>query len=91
MARIWRTKFPSLILAAQPLPYLWGPSDNINFTLGVGDTLRPGTLYWCEADNLDSAPDTNQHDVTDPSEALVNGRHESGGKSLRLTIKRAIG
>ncbi len=76
------------ILAAQPLPYLFGPTDNINYTFGVGDTLRPGTLYWCSGSNLDSAPDTNQMDVTDPSEPLVNGAM-SGGRGVLFSIKRA--
>jgi len=82
-------EIPEPILAAQPLPYLWGPSDNIPFTLGVGDSLRPGTLYWSKGNNLDSSPDTNQQDLTDPSEALVNGVLV-GGKSLVFTISRAI-
>jgi hypothetical protein len=76
------------ILAAQPLPYMFGPTDNINFTFAVGDPLRPGTLYWCKGGNLDSAPDTNQQDVTDPSEALVNG-DMSGGLGVVFSIKRA--
>ena len=76
------------ILAAQPLPYLFGPTDNINFIYGVGDPLRPGTLYWCEGSNLDSAPDTNQQDVTDPNEALVNGCM-SGGSGVLFSDKRA--
>jgi hypothetical protein len=33
---------PEPILAQQPLPYLFGPTDNINYTFGVGDQLRPG-------------------------------------------------
>ncbi len=61
------------ILAAQPLPYLWGPTDNVSFFFGCGDPLRPGTLYWSKGNNPDSAPDTNQQDVTSPSEPLVNG------------------
>lgn len=61
------------ILAAQPLPYLWGPTDNISFAFGCGDPLRPGVLYWCKGGNLDAAPDTNQEDVTSPSEPLQNG------------------
>lgn len=76
------------ILAAQPLPYLFGPTDNINFTYAVGDTLRPGTLYWCAGSNLDAAPDTNQLDVTDPSEPLVNGAMSSG-RGVLFSIKRA--
>lgn len=76
------------ILAAQPLPYIWGPTDNINFVFAVGDPLRPGTLYWCSGSNLDSAPDTNQMDVTDPGEPLVNGAM-SGGRGVLFSIRRA--
>jgi len=60
-------------LAAQPLPYLFGPTDNVSFFFAVGDPLRPGTLYWSKGNNPDSAPDTNQQDVTSPSEPLQNG------------------
>ena len=61
------------ILAAQPLPYIWGPTDNVAFAFGCGDPLRPGTLYWSKGNNLDAAPDTNQQDLTSPSEPLQNG------------------
>jgi hypothetical protein len=61
------------ILAAQPLPYIWGPTDNVAFAFGCGDPLRPGTLYWSKGNNLDAAPDTNQQDITSPSEPLQNG------------------
>lgn len=61
------------LLAAQPLAYLWGPTDNVSFFFGCGDSLRPGTLYWSKGNNPDSAPDTNQQDVTSPSEPLQNG------------------
>ena len=76
------------ILANQPMPYLFGPTDNINYTFAVGDPFRPGTLYWSSASNLDAWPDTNQFDVTDPSEALVNGAM-SGGRGVLFSIKRA--
>ena len=76
------------ILANQPLPYLWGPTDNVNFVFGVGDPLRPGTLYWCAGSNLDAAPDTNQEDVTDPSEPLMNGIM-TGGRGIVFSISRS--
>jgi hypothetical protein len=79
---------PEPILAAQPLAYLFGPTDNINYEFGVGDPLRSGTLYWCKGSNLDSAPDTNQMDVTDPSEPLVNGAM-SFGYGVVFSIRRA--
>jgi hypothetical protein len=65
-------------LASQQLPYVWGPTDNINFAFGCGDPLRPGTLYWCKGSNLDSAPQTNQQDLTSPSEPLQNGAMVAG-------------
>jgi len=76
------------ILAQQPLPYLFGPTDNIPFTVAVGDPLRPGTIYWSKGNNLDSAPDTNQEDITDPGEALVNGAM-SAGFAIVFSIRRA--
>jgi hypothetical protein len=82
----WNIAEPKL--AAQPLAYIWGPTDNINYAFGCGDPYRPGTLYWSKGSNLDSWPDTNQMDVTDPSEALVNGAM-SGGLGVLFSIKRA--
>lgn len=67
---------------------MWGPTDNINFAYAVGDPLRPGTLYWCSGSNLDSAPDTNQLDVTDPSEPLINGAIAKG-LGVLFSTKRA--
>jgi hypothetical protein len=81
-------EIPEPILAAQPLPYMWGPTDNINYVFAVGDLFRPGTLYWCKGSNLDAAPDTNQMDVTDPGEPLVNGAI-AGGLGVLFSIKRA--
>src|SRR5208337_2703698 len=77
------------ILAAQPLPYIWGPTDNVAFAFGVGDPLRPGTLYWCKGNNLDSAPDTNQQDLTSPSEPLQNGCIVTG-ISMVFSTERAF-
>jgi hypothetical protein len=75
------------ILAAQPMGYMFGPTDNINYAYANGDYLRPGTQYWCKGSNLDAAPDTNQADVTDPSEALVNGAM-TGGLAVVASIRR---
>lgn len=82
----WNIAEPDL--AAQPLPYIFGVTDNINYVFGVGDPNRPGTLYWCAGSNLDAWPDTNQMDVTDPSEPLVNGAM-SAGLGVLFSIKRA--
>jgi hypothetical protein len=75
-------------LAAQPLAYLWGPTDNVPFFFGVGDSLRPGTLYWSKGGNPDSAPETNQQDVTSPSEPLMNGKIVNG-IGLVMSTERA--
>ena len=80
-------EIPQPILANQPLPILFGPTDNINFTFGLGDPLRPGTLYWCAGSNLDAAPDTNQLDVCSPSEPLMGG-DMSGGRGVLFSITR---
>ncbi len=82
----WNISEPDL--AAQPVAYLFGPTDNINYVFGVGDPYRPGTLYWCTGSNLDSWPDTNQMDVTDPGEPLVNGAM-AAGLGVLFSIKRA--
>ena len=82
---VWNIAEP--ILAAQPLAYVFGPTDNVNFAYAVDDPLRPGTDYWCKGSNLDSWPDTNQQDVTDPGEALVNGAMSSG-LAVLASIKR---
>lgn len=60
-------------LLAQPLPSMWGFTDNVNYMFAVGDPLRPGTLYFIAGNNPDAAPDTNQQEVTSPSEPLMNG------------------
>ena len=82
---VWNISQPSL--AAQPLPYLFGPTDNYVTMHGVGDPNRPGVDYWTKGNNFDSAPDTNQADVTSPSETLVNGAI-SGGLGVLGSIAR---
>jgi hypothetical protein len=68
---IWNIAEPAL--AAQPLPSMWGPTDNSAYMFACYDQLRPGTLYFTKGNNPDSAPDTNQIEVTSPSEPLMNG------------------
>ena len=69
---------PEPILGAQRLPTLWGPTDNVGYFFSVGDPLRPGTLYFTKGNNPDSAPQTNQIEVTSPSEPLINGAIVNG-------------
>ena len=84
---VWNIAEPAL--ANQPLAYMAGPTDNINYVLAVGDKLRPGTIYWCAGSNLDAWPVTNQADLTDPSEALVNVAM-AAGYAVVFTIKRGF-
>lgn len=66
-------EIPEPVLAAQPLAYMWGPTDNVAYDFAVGDLNNPGTLYFTKGNNPDSAPETNQLPVTSPAEALING------------------
>lgn len=67
----YRITVPTLL--DQALPAIWGPTDNAGYFFAVGDPLRPGTLYFTKGNNPDSAPDTNQMEITSPSEILMNG------------------
>src|SRR5436190_1474559 len=53
-------------VAAQPLPYLWGP-DAQGTVFGCGDTFRPGRLYYAKPYAPDAAPDRNSQELTPPS------------------------
>ena len=81
-------EIPEPDLAAQPLPYLWGPTDNAAYMFGVGDKLNPGTLYFTKGNNPDSAPQTNQIPVTSPSEPLMNGCITAGLGMVFSTERR---
>lgn len=61
------------VLAATPVPFMWGPTDNVQFMFAVGDKNNPGRLYWTTGNNPDTAADTNTQDVTSGSEILMNG------------------
>lgn len=76
------------ILAQQPMRSQWGPTDNVAFMFACGDSLRPGTLYFTKGNNPDSAPDTNQIEVTSPSEPLQGGCIVSG-LSMVFSTERA--
>ena len=64
---------PAPNLAAQPLAALWGPTDGAAYMFACQDPLRPGTLYFTKGNNPDSAPQTNQIELTSPSEPLIGG------------------
>lgn len=68
---------PEATLLAQPLPALWGPytagGSTGAFFFGCGDSFQPGSLFFTNGNDPDSASDTNTIDVTSPSEPLLNG------------------
>ncbi|MDE2098732.1 MAG: hypothetical protein KGL39_15870 [Patescibacteria group bacterium] len=68
---------PEATLLAQPLPALWGPytagGSTGAFFFACGDPLQPGSLFFTNGNDPDSASDTNTIDVTSPSEPLLNG------------------
>ena len=59
-------------LANQHLPYMWGP-DAAGTVFAVGDSLRPGTLYFAKNYAPDAAPDSYNIEITAPSEPLLGG------------------
>lgn len=74
--------------AQQEMPSWWGPTDNAGYFFACGDPLRPGTLYFTKGNNPDSAPDTNQIEVTSPSEPLMGGCIV-GGLAMVFSSERA--
>lgn len=68
---------PSPTLMGQPLPSLWGPFQHEgeigSVMFACGDTNNEGYLYWTNANDPDSASDTNFLEITSPSEPLLNG------------------
>jgi hypothetical protein len=67
---------PEPLLVGQPLPAMWGPFGQGflgTVMFACGDNYNPGTLYWTNPDDPDSASDRNQLEITSPSEPLMNG------------------
>lgn len=73
-------------VANQHLPYLWGPDAN-GTIFAAGDPLRPGSFYACKNFAPDSAPDTNNQELTNPSEPVLGGE-VINGLSMAASTKR---
>jgi hypothetical protein len=59
-------------VAAQPLPYAWGPNEYGDF-FSCGGVLRPGVVQWAKPYAPDAAPTKNTLDLCPPSEPLLGG------------------
>lgn len=59
-------------VARQILPYLWGP-DAAGTFFGVGDTLRPGSVYFSKSNQPDATSDRYNLELSPPSEPLIGG------------------
>ena len=55
----------------QPLPIIFGPSQDLLFALG--DPHRPGDVYFCKPGRPDSWPPDFHVEVCPPSEELMSG------------------
>jgi hypothetical protein len=60
------------IIANRRAPYMWG-SDANGVVFAVGDSLRPGNVYYSKNFAPDHCPDKNNVEVTPPSEPLMGG------------------
>ena len=60
------------ILYGRPLRILFGPYMG-KYMFGLGDSNRPGFLYWTNPFNPDAAAAFNVLEISPPTEPLING------------------
>ena len=58
-------------ILAQPVPYLWGPVQDILFA--AGDPHRAGSIYYSQRGSPDVWPVENETEVCSASEQIMNG------------------
>ena len=65
----------SPVIAGTPLPVLFGPLEGptASFLFGTGDSDNPGTIYYTNGNDPDSAASTNFIEITPPSEPQIGG------------------
>lgn len=70
---------------AEPVPYLWGPVNNMVFA--AGDPNRPGSVYFCYPGQVDHWGASNYVDVSAPGEEIING-FVFGGQAFAWSTQR---
>lgn len=74
-------------MAAQVLPYLWGPTESGGNIFGAGDPLRPGFVYFTKNFSPDSAPDSYNIELCPPSEPILGGEVLNGNSYAASTSR----
>lgn len=64
---------PEATLAGIPVRSVWGPDPITGVMFGCNNTSEPGTLYWTNPNDPDTASDANNLPITSGSEILQCG------------------